>query len=148
MNKPASHSPRKRWRFDSAYSLALLFVLFANLVFAVFHLIRHANTTPIAAGWFLVLSIAVFIYALKMHMYPLKVQDRFIRLEERMRLEVLAPAEWRPRIQKLTEDQLTALRLAADDEVVGLAQLAIEKKLTGNQIREHIQSESPDGWRG
>jgi hypothetical protein len=128
--------------------LALLLVLFANLVFAVFHLIRHANTTPIAAGWFLVLSIVVFVYAFKMRTYPVKVQDRVIRLEERMRLEVLAPAEWRPQIQQLTEEQLAALRLATDDEVVGLAQLAIEKKLTGNQIREHIQSESPDGWRG
>jgi hypothetical protein len=75
------------------------------------------------------------------------VQDRVIRLEERLRLEVLAPAEWRPQIQQLTEDQLIGLRFASDDEVVGLAELALDKKLTGNQIKQHIQSWRADNWR-
>jgi hypothetical protein len=125
----------------------LLLVLLANLVFAVFHLIRHWETGPIAAGWFLVLSIFVFIPVLKLRTYPLKVQDRIIRLEERLRLQALVPAEWRPQIQRLTEDQLIGLRFAADDEVVDLARQALEGNLNRKQIKERIRNWRPDNWR-
>jgi hypothetical protein len=147
MSESVTQNLKNHRRLDPQYHVLLLLVLVANLVFAVFHLIYHWRTAPIAAGWFLVLSIVVFIPAFKLRTYPLKVQDRVIRLEERLRLQALAPAEWRPQIQKLTEDQLIGLRFASDDEVVGLAQLALDKKLTGNQIKQHIQSWRPDNWR-
>jgi hypothetical protein len=147
MSKSVPQNLKNHRRLDPQYHLVLLLVLVANLAFAVFHLIRHWSTEPIAAGWFLVLSLVVFIPVFKLRTYPLKVQDRVIRLEERLRLQVLAPAEWRPQILRLTEDQLIGLRFASDDEVVGLAQLALERKLTGNQIKQHIQSWRPDNWR-
>jgi hypothetical protein len=147
MSKSVPQNLKNHKRLDPPYHVVLLLVLLANLVFAVFHLIRHWYTDPIAAGWFLVLSIVVFIPVFRLRTYPLKVQDRIIRLEERLRLQALAPAEWRQQIQHLTEDQLIGLRFASDDEVVGLAQLALEKKLTGNQIKQHIQSWRPDNWR-
>jgi hypothetical protein len=79
--------------------------------------------------------------------YPLKVQDRVIRLEERIRLQALAPAEWHAQIYKLTEDQLIGLRFASDDEVVVLAKLALEQNLTRKQIKERIKDWRPDDWR-
>jgi hypothetical protein len=79
--------------------------------------------------------------------YPLKVQDRVIRLEERLRLQALAPAEWHAQIYRLTEDQLIGLRFAADDEVVVLAKLALEQNLNRKQIKERIKSWRPDNWR-
>jgi len=97
--------------------------------------------------WFLVLSLAVFIPYVKLRSYPLRVQDRVIRLEERMRLQALAPAEWHTQIYRLTEDQLIGLRFAADDEVVELAKLALEGKLDRKQIKERIKSWRPDNWR-
>jgi hypothetical protein len=131
-------------RFDPPYHYVLGIFLLANLVFACFHVWRHRD---IAAGWYLVTSIVVFIPYIKLRAYPLKVQDRVIRLEERMRLQALAPAEWHAQIYRLTEDQLIGLRFAADDEVVELAKQALEGNLNRKQIKERIKSWRTDNWR-
>jgi hypothetical protein len=125
----------------------MFFVLIANLVFAVFHLIDHWKDTRVACAWFLVLSLVVFIPFFKLRTYPLRVQDRVIRLEERLRLQALAPAQWHSQIYRLTEDQLIGLRFAADDEVVELAKQALEHNLTRKQIKERIQEWRPDNFR-
>jgi hypothetical protein len=122
-------------------------VLIANLVFAVVHMIRHREDAYFAGPWFLVLSLAAFIPFFKLRTYPLKVQDRVIRLEERMRLQALAPAAWHAQIYRLTEDQLIGLRFAADDEVVELAKQALEGNLTRKQIKERIKSWRADNFR-
>jgi hypothetical protein len=84
---------------------------------------------------------------IKIRTYPLKVQDRVIRLEERLRLQALAPQEWHTHLYRLTEDQLIALRFAADDEVVDLAKQALEQNLNRKQIKERIRSWRADDWR-
>jgi hypothetical protein len=94
-----------------------------------------------------VLSVAVFIAFIRLRTYPLKVQDRVIRLEERLRLQALAPQEWHSQIYRLTEDQLIGLRFAADDEVVALAKLALEQDLNRKQIKERIRDWRADVWR-
>jgi hypothetical protein len=94
-----------------------------------------------------VLSLALFFLLLRMRQYPLKVQDRVIRLEERLRLQALAPAEWHAQIYRLNEDQLVGLRFAGDDEVVGLAKMALEENLTRKQIKQRIRNWRADNWR-
>jgi hypothetical protein len=147
MSKSSPQSLKNHGRLDPLFHYVLLVVLLANLVFAVFHLVHHWHDAYLASSWFLVLSLAVFIPVFKMRSYPLKVQDRVIRLEERMRLQALAPAEWHAQIYRLTEDQLIGLRFAADDEVVELAKQALEQNLNRKQIKERIQSWRPDHWR-
>ena len=132
---------------DPPFHYVLLSVLIANLIFAIFHLVHHWKQDPVACAWYLVLSLAVFIPWIKLRMYPLKVQDRVIRLEERLRLQALAPTEWHSQIYRLTEDQLIGLRFAADDEVVELAKQALEHNLTRKQIKERIQDWRPDNFR-
>ena len=121
MSKSSEQSLKNHGRLDPPVHFVLFAVLVANLGFAGFHLVHHWNDARIASSWFLVLSLAVFIPFVKLRAYPLKVQDRVIRLEERMRLQALAPAEWHSQIYRLSEDQLIGLRFAADDEVVELA---------------------------
>jgi hypothetical protein len=144
MSKSSQQSFKSHGRFDPPYHYVLGLVLLANLVFAVIHLWHHRS---IAAGWFLVLSIVAFIPFIKLRSYPLKVQDRVIRLEERLRLQALAPAEWHAQIYRLTEDQLIGLRFAADDEVVELAKQALEGNLNRKQIKERIKSWRADDFR-
>jgi hypothetical protein len=91
--------------------------------------------------------MAFIIFYIRVRTYPLKVQDRVIRLEERLRLQSLAPAEWHTQIYRLTEDQLIGLRFAGDDEVVALAKLALEENLTRKQIKQRIGNWRSDDWR-
>jgi hypothetical protein len=107
-------------------------------------LVRHFNFHN---GWVLVLSLALIIVFLKIREYPIKVQDRVIRLEERIRLQALAPSEWHTQIYRISEAQLIGLRFAADDEVVALAKQALEENLSRKQIKERIKNWRADDWR-
>jgi hypothetical protein len=131
-------------RFDPAYHFLLFAVYLLNLIYAGFHLYRQPS---LSSGWYLVVSLLAVVPLLKLRTYPLKVQDRVIRLEERLRLQTLAPQEWRTQLHRLNEDQLIAIRFAADDEVVELATQALEQNLTRKQIKERIRNWRPDNWR-
>jgi hypothetical protein len=144
MSKTAPQNLKSHARLDPVFHFFLIPVLFANLVIAIVYLVRHPH---FHAAWLLVLSIAALALASKVRLYPLKAQDRLIRLEERLRLQALAPAEWHSQIFRLTEDQLIGLRFAADDEVVQLARQALEHNLTRKQIKERIRSWRADYFR-
>ena len=144
MSEKSPQNFKNHGRIDLSYHFFLFGILVLNLVYASVHLYRQHT---ISAGWFLILSIAVFVLIFKIRIYPLKVQDRVIRLEERLRLEALAPAEWRAQLYKLSEDQLIGLRFASDEEVVDLAKQALEHNLNRKQIKERIQNWRPDTFR-
>jgi Family of unknown function (DUF6526) len=144
MSKNEIQSQKNHARFDPLYHFLLFAVVLANFVYACFHLYRQPS---LSSGWYLVLSVVVVAPLLRLRQYPLKVQDRIIRLEERLRLQALAPAEWHTQIYRLSEDQLIGLRFAADDEVVALAKQALEEKLNRKQIKERIKSWRADNWR-
>ena len=147
MSKSSEQNLKNHGRLDPPFHFVLFFILVANLIFSIVHMIRHREDAYFVGPWFVLLSIVVFIPFLKLRTYPLKVQDRVIRLEERIRLQALAPTEWHSQIYRLTEDQLIGLRFAADDEVVELAKQALEHNLTRKQIKERIKSWRPDTWR-
>jgi hypothetical protein len=144
MSKSEPQSLKNHGRLDPQFHVVSFAVLVINLVIAIVFCVKHLN---IYTAWLVILSIAVFLPFFKIRTYPLKVQDRVIRLEERLRLQALAPAEWHAQLYRLTEDQLIALRFASDDEVVALAKQALEHNLTRKQIKERIQSWRADDWR-
>lgn len=131
-------------KFDPPFHFVLVLVLFANLGFAIAFLVQHKS---LPTAWFLVLSVTAFVALFRLRQYPLKVQDRVIRLEERLRLQALAPSEWHAQIYRLSEDQLIGLRFAGDDEVVELAKQALEHNLSRKQIKERIRNWRADNWR-
>jgi len=139
-----TQSLKNHARLDPAYHILLSLVYVLNLVYAGFHVYRQPS---LSSGWYVVLSLVAIVPLLKIRTYPLKVQDRVIRLEERLRLQSLAPQEWQRQLYGLTEDQLIALRFASDDEVVGLANQALEQNLNRKQIKERIRNWRADDWR-
>ncbi len=144
MSESVTQNLKNHARFDPPFHFVLFLVVFANLVVSICFLVHHLC---FYSAWLVVLSVVVFIPVLKLRQYPLKVQDRVIRLEERMRLQALAPAEWHTQIYRLNEDQLIGLRFASDDEVVELAKHALEHNLNRKQIKERIKSWRADNWR-
>jgi hypothetical protein len=144
MSKSEPQCLKNHGRLDPPFHVVTFFVLIANLVVSIVYLVHHLC---FYSAWLVLLSVVVFVPFFKLRLYPLKVQDRVIRLEERMRLQALAPSEWHTQIYRLTEDQLIGLRFASDDEVVELAKQALEHNLNRKQIKERIKNWRPDNWR-
>jgi hypothetical protein len=83
----------------------------------------------------------------KTRLYAMKVQDRVIRLEERLRLAQLLPETTRTRIGELNEGQLVALRFASDGEVAGLVQQTLDGNWDQKQVKSAIKNWRPDYLR-
>jgi hypothetical protein len=131
-------------RIDPSFHYVLLPVLLFIVIWAALHAARHAGTEAIVL---LLLAAMALLSALKTRQYAAKVQDRVIRLEERLRLAALLPAEAPDLSAKLTERQFVALRFASDAEFPALAQRAARENLSGQQIKDAIQNWRPDYWR-
>jgi Family of unknown function (DUF6526) len=144
MSEMKPQSLKNHGRFDPPYHFFLAIAFLANIIIAIVYAVHHLCFYSI---WLVILSIGAFVALFKMRLYPLKVQDRVIRLEERLRLQSLAPAEWHSQIYRLSEDQLIGLRFASDDEVVELAKHALELNLNRKQIKERIKNWRADDWR-
>ena len=81
------------------------------------------------------LTIAVMFLIAISRAYTLRLQDRIIALEMRVRLARLGhDADY----SRLTRRQLIALRFASDAELPALMQRAIGENLTSRQIKEAI----------
>jgi hypothetical protein len=131
-------------RRDPLFHFFLLPVFFITLIMTVVHVIRRPG---LHSAWMIVLAIAAIVLIFKLRMYSLKVQDRVIRLEERLRLATLIDPALRSQIPSLTESQLIALRFASDAELPALAARTINEKLPAAEIKKAIQNWRPDNWR-
>ena len=136
-------------RFDPGFHFSLmpaLFVLLGISIPVAVHAVRRGAgvTTGI---WIIAITLLLMYLAGKSRLYAMKVQDRVIRLEERLRLSALLPEDLRMRIPELSEDQLIGLRFASDGEVAERVREALEQKLNRAQIKERIREWRPDYWR-
>jgi hypothetical protein len=131
-------------RLDPLFHFFTVPVFLGALVAAVVGFIRHPAWHSAA---FFVLSVAALIALFKIRLYTLRVQDRVIRLEERLRMAMLLPEPLRSRVAEFTEDQLIALRFASDAELPKLAERALNEKLSRADIKKSIQVWRPDYWR-
>jgi Family of unknown function (DUF6526) len=138
-------------RLDPPYHFFVLPLFGLVLIGALIHFFAHLNHGDFRdhfhAFALILLAFAFVVLALKTRLYALKVQDRVIRLEERLRLSSLLSEPLRSRIPELTEGQLVALRFASDAEVPKLAERAISQKLSPADIKKAIQNWRPDYWR-
>lgn len=115
------------------------------LILAVVNVVRNHQRLD---SWILLLfAVLFFVAVFLLRANALRVQDRLIRLEERLRLAALAPAGLQPRIADLTEAQLIALRFASDKELPALAARALADNMKGKEIKQAIVEWRADWFR-
>jgi len=131
-------------RRDPLFHYFLLPIYGISLLVSLGLLVR----SPGFRSFFILLFVtAVVVTGFKARLYALKVQDRVIRLEERLRLATLLPDSLRPRIPSLSESQLIALRFASDEEIPALVERTLSSNLPAADIKKAIKSWRPDYWR-
>ncbi|MEA2600441.1 MAG: hypothetical protein QOF89_1433 [Acidobacteriota bacterium] len=115
-------------KFVPGYHYVIFGILLINLILTVVRLFVPILGVPVFDR---IVSIAVavvlMLIALYARTFPLRAQDRIIRLEERQRLERLLPADLRGRIGELSTGQLIALRFASDAEVAELTRVVLDQ---------------------
>jgi len=136
-------STHRRW--VPAWHFFTVPVLVGNVVVVVARFVRDPTITN---GWLFLVALALLIGIVLSRNMPLRAQDRIIRLEERIRLERVLPADLRGRIDDLTTDQLIGLRFAPDAEVPELARRALSGDLkTRSDIKSAIKNWRADHMR-
>jgi Family of unknown function (DUF6526) len=131
-------------KWDPLFHFILQPLFLINLVIAIVQLFRHPG---LGTGWNVFLAIALILLALKARLYALRVQDRVIRLEERLRLLALMPEASRSRVEELTVGQLIGLRFASDAEVPMLVEQALSTGMKGREIKKSIRVWRADYFR-
>jgi Family of unknown function (DUF6526) len=131
-------------KIDPAFHGFLFIGALVMLVASIVHMVQHPNWWG-ALGIFAVVWMIVLMF--KVRLYALKVQDRVIRLEERLRLQKLLPEPLRVRVSELNEGQLIALRFASDSEIPALVEKTLASNLDRKAIKEQVQKWRADNWR-
>jgi hypothetical protein len=109
-----------------AFHYLLLPLVFFNLLWTLVHFVRHPSTE---AGMFLLVAVCLVFTALFGRIFALAVQDRVIRLEMRLRMREICPADLNARFNEFTPGQLVALRFASDAELPSLARKVLDDRL-------------------
>lgn len=132
-------------RIVPAYHMVAFPILAINLLWSVYQVIRDLTADTVIG---LLLAFALVIIFLFARLFTLSVQDRVIRLEMRLLLEKLLPADLQPRIPEFTVAQLVALRFASDEELPALARRVLTENITDRKvIKQMIQKWKPDNLR-
>ena len=131
-------------RLDPSFHIFVLPVAGINVLAATWNLVRNPG---LGSAWFVILALAAAVAAVKIRTYALKVQDRVIRLEERLRLSQLLAGPLRDRIGDLTEAQLIALRFASDAEIPGLVEKALEGTMLPRELKQAVVNWRADDFR-
>lgn len=133
-------------RFVPLYHFFALPMLVINFGWSIYRWIA-AGFLMGGLEWVLTSAALVFA-ALYGRFFALSVQDRVIRLEERLRYERVLTEELRWRTDELTVDQFVSLRFASDEELPKLVQKVLDDKLTQRKaIKQLINDWRPDYLR-
>jgi hypothetical protein len=145
MSAEPAQSFKSHTRLVPLFHFVVLPILLLNVLSAAY----RALTRP---GWDTALAtlvgVALVLLALLARTFAVRVQDRVIRLEMRLRLRELLPPDLVPRISELGTRQLVALRFAGDRELPALMRRVLDERLQdGKAIKQLITDWQADHLR-
>ena len=130
---------RNHARVDPAFHFFVAPVLLLNVVGTIFVLVHHWPYRVLIHTWLVIVAVALVALATLARVYALRVQDRVIRLEERIRYMQLLSPETIAAAQGLSVKQVVALRFASDAELPGLVQRTLAEHLEPKAIKEAVK---------
>jgi hypothetical protein len=136
-NNPQSYA--NHGRFDPPFHFFLVPV---TVITTVTIIVRAVRAPSLWNVWLVVVALAATVAVFKIRLYALRVQDRVIRLEERLRMMTLLPEPLRLRLGELSDGEYVALRFACDSELPGLVQRTLDEKLSRKDIKKAVSQ-----WR-
>jgi hypothetical protein len=132
-------------RVVPAYHFGVLSALLAYFIWSVYQLVQGFTGAAVMG---VILSVALMMFAISIRSQILRVQDRVIRLEMRLRLRENLPADLASRAAHLPVRQLIALRFASDDELPTLVRDVVDGKVVNpNDIKQKIREWQADHLR-
>jgi len=142
----AEQNFRNHTKFVPAFHFFVLPMMLLNIVRSLLAWRRAEYSIDGFLG--ILVAVALLVGFIVARTIALRVQDRVIRLEERLRLEKLLPADLQVRISEFTIDQLVALRFASNDELPQLARKVLDEHIKERKaIKQMIKVWRPDFLR-
>lgn len=139
---PPHQNAKSHLALDPLTHFVLGPIFLLTLAFASYHYQHPQQHAQVFNFWLIVVAAALILLNIKTRLYSLRIQDRLIRLEERLRLATLLSPPELARAQCLTTPQLIALRFASDEEFSALVKRTLAESLNPKQIKQNISS-----WR-
>jgi len=140
---PQNFENHTRWH--PAFHFFILPVMLINFFWAV---VIFVKTPGWNSGWWIIVSLALLMLTTFVRTYSLKVQDRLIRLEEKLRYQQLLSPALAQQTGNLTVRQTVALRFAADEELEELVNSVLSGKFVKTKdIKRAIKQWRADNFR-
>lgn len=128
-------------RWHPPFHFFVLPVMLINFVWSIVECVKQPGWNQ---GWWIVVSLALVLLTFLTRLNALKVQDRIIRLEEKLRYQQLLPADLAKQCGSLRVGQIIALRFASDQELEMLVREVLGGRLSKpTEIKKAIKN-----WRG
>ena len=142
----AEQSLKNHGRYVPLYHFFTLPILIGNFGARVYFWVKAGFA--LSNFFSILLAAALFLGILYARLFALAVQDRLIRMEERLRYERVLQEELRWRADELTKDQFVSLRFASDDELPALMKKVLDEKVRSRKgIKLLIKDWRPDYLR-
>jgi len=144
MSNPAQNYENHA-KFVPAFHYVMAPLLMASVLYFGY---RAATAFSVENLMFLLFSVGTFIASFEARLFPLGVQDRVIRLEERMRMERLFPDDMKARIGDFSNAQMVGLRFASDEELPDLARRVLDEGMTDRKaVKQAVKNWRADHQR-
>jgi hypothetical protein len=128
-------------RWHPPFHFFVLPVMLINFIWSIVVFVKAPDRN---SGWWIVVSLALLMLTFFVRTNSLRLQDRIIRLEEKLRYQRLLSPALATQADALTPAQICALRFAGDDELEGLLNQAVAGKFAKpKDIKLAVKN-----WRG